>query len=155
MSVQRIAADEALARLAGFDTVIDARSESEFALDRLPGAVNWPSLRDDERARVGTLYVQVNPFEARKLGAALVARNIAAHIERACMDKPKGWQPLLYCWRGGQRSGALALVPFLLKGVADGPDPTRLFQADRIHPTAAAHPIILGNVWPTLQKLLK
>ena len=110
MSVQRIAADEALARLAGFDTVIDARSESEFALDRLPGAVNWPSLRDDERARVGTLYVQVNPFEARKLGAALVARNIAAHIERACMDKPKGWQPLLYCWRGGQRSGALALV---------------------------------------------
>lgn len=53
------------------------------------------------------------------------------------------------------RAHKAALVPFLLKGVADGPDPTRLFQADRIHPTAAAHPIILGNVWPTLQKLLK
>ena len=110
MSVQRIPAAEALARLDSFSTVIDARSESEYALDRLPGALNWPSLHDDERVRVGTLYKQVNPFEARKLGAALVARNIAAHIEREAMDKPKAWQPLLYCWRGGQRSGSLALV---------------------------------------------
>ena len=110
MSVQPIAASAALARLSEFSAVIDARSESEYALDRLPGALNWPSLHDDERARVGTLYKQVNPFEARKLGAVLVARNIAAHIERQAMDKPKGWRPLLYCWRGGQRSGALALV---------------------------------------------
>ncbi|MDR2154381.1 MAG: tRNA 2-selenouridine(34) synthase MnmH, partial [Burkholderiaceae bacterium] len=44
------------------------------------------------------------------LGAALVARNIAGHIEREAMDKSKSWQPLIYCWRGGQRSGALALV---------------------------------------------
>ena len=110
MSVHTIAAAEALKRLPEFSAVIDARSESEFALDRLPGALNWPSLHDAERVRVGTMYKQVNPFEARKLGAALVARNIAAHIERECMDKPKSWQPLLYCWRGGQRSGALALV---------------------------------------------
>ena len=110
MSVHPIAAADALARLHEFSAVIDARSESEYALDRLPGAINWPSLNDEERARVGTLYKQVNPFEARKLGAALVARNIAAHIEREAMDKPKSWQPLLYCWRGGQRSGALALV---------------------------------------------
>ena len=48
-----------------------------------------------------------------------------------------------------------ALVPFMLKGVADGADPTALFQADRIHPTAAAHPTILANIWPELQKLLK
>ena len=110
MSVHPIPAAEALQRLAEFSAVIDARSESEYALDRLPGAVNWPSLRDDERARVGTLYKQVNPFEARKLGAALVARNIASHIEREAFDLPKSWRPLLYCWRGGQRSGALALV---------------------------------------------
>ena len=110
MSVQRISGEQALAELPRFSAVIDARSESEYALDRLPGAVNWPSLRDDERVRVGTLYKQVNPFEARKLGAALVARNIAAHIERECIDKPRAWQPLIYCWRGGQRSGALALV---------------------------------------------
>ena len=110
MSVQGITAADALQRLEDFSAVIDARSESEYALDHLPGAVNWPSLDDDERARVGTLYQQANPFEARKLGAALVARNIAAHIERAVMDQPRSWQPLLYCWRGGQRSGALALV---------------------------------------------
>ena len=110
MSVRRIPGEQALNSLHAFSTIIDARSEGEYALDRLPGAVNWPSLHDDERVRVGTLYVQTSPFEARKLGAMLVARNIAAHIERECLDKPKHWQPLLYCWRGGQRSGALALV---------------------------------------------
>jgi len=110
VSVKRISGEQALADLGAFSAIIDARSEGEYALDHLPGAVNWPSLHDDERVRVGTLYVQTSPFEARKLGAALVARNIAAHIERECQDKPKGWQPLVYCWRGGQRSGALALV---------------------------------------------
>lgn len=110
MSVHRIAAAEALHRLHTFSAVIDARSESEYALDRLPGAVNWPSLNDEERVRVGTLYRQVSPFEARKLGAALVARNIARHLEREAMGKPRDWRPLLYCWRGGHRSGALALV---------------------------------------------
>ncbi|WOP17057.1 arylesterase [Ottowia sp. SB7-C50] len=48
-----------------------------------------------------------------------------------------------------------ALVPFLLQGVADRANPVELFQKDRIHPLAEAHPIILGNVWPELQKLLK
>jgi tRNA 2-selenouridine synthase len=110
VSVHSISASDALAQLDRFSAVIDARSESEYAHDRLPGAVNWPSLNDEERARVGTLYKQVNPFEARKLGAALVSRNIASHIERDAMDKPKSWQPLVYCWRGGQRSGALSLV---------------------------------------------
>lgn len=110
MSIEKIAASEALQRLAEFSAVIDARSPGEYALDHLPGAVNWPSLNDEERARVGTLYTQVNPFEARKLGAALVARNIAGHIERELGDAPRTWRPLLYCWRGGQRSGALALV---------------------------------------------
>lgn len=110
MSVKPIPAAEAIARLAEFDAVIDARSESEYAEDRLPGAVNWPSLNDEERRVVGTIYKQVSPFEARKRGAALVAANIARHIEREVIDKPKGWQPLVYCWRGGQRSGALSLV---------------------------------------------
>ncbi len=110
MSVHTVAAADAIARLAQFDAVIDARSESEYAEDRLPGAVNWPSLDDDQRREVGTLYKQVSPFEARKRGAALVAANIARHIEREVMDKPKHWNPLVYCWRGGQRSGSLALV---------------------------------------------
>jgi len=110
MSVVNIPAAEAIARLGGFDAVIDARSESEYAEDRLPGAINWPSLNDAERAEVGTLYKQVSPFEARKRGAHLVASNISRHIAAGVMDKPKGWQPLVYCWRGGQRSNSLALV---------------------------------------------
>ena len=108
MSVTAMPAAVAMERLDTFGAVIDARSESEFAEDHLPGALNWPSLDDAQRVEVGTIYKQVSPFEARKRGAALVAANIAAHIEREVMDKPKDWQPLVYCWRGGQRSGSLA-----------------------------------------------
>ena len=105
-----IPAPEALARLAEFSDIIDARSESEYAEDRIPGALNWPSLNDAQRHLVGTEYKQLSPFVAQKRGAALVARNIADHIERHVMDKPKDWRPLVYCWRGGKRSGSLALV---------------------------------------------
>ena len=107
MSLRRITATDAIKRLGEFDSVIDARSESEFAEDHLPGAVNWPVLDDEERRVVGTLYKQVSPLQARKVGAALVARNIATHLERELPDKPREWRPLVYCWRGGQRSGAL------------------------------------------------
>ncbi|MDI1341830.1 tRNA 2-selenouridine(34) synthase MnmH [Polaromonas sp.] len=110
MSVDRITAQEALARLADFSILIDARSEGEYAEDHLPGAVNWPSLNDEERKIVGTRYKQISQFEAKKLGAALVAKNIAAHIQREVLDKPRDWQPLVYCWRGGKRSGSLALI---------------------------------------------
>ena len=110
MSLQRATAQEAIARLGEFDAVIDARSQCEFADDHLPGAVNWPSLNDEERRLVGTEYKQASPFEARKRGAALVARNIAHHLETLAMTLPRGWKPLVYCRRGGQRSGALATV---------------------------------------------
>ena len=93
-----------------FAVVIDVRSPAEFAEDHIPGAVNLPVLDDAERARVGTIYKQVCPFEARKVGAALVSRNIARHIDEHFADKPKEYRPLLYCWRGGQRSGSFALV---------------------------------------------
>jgi len=88
---------------------IDVRSPAEFALDHLPGAVNHPVLDDAERARVGTLYA-ASAFEARKAGAAVVARNIAAMIESAFFDRPREWRPLVYCWRGGQRSRALVQI---------------------------------------------
>ena len=90
----------------GFDTVIDVRSPAEFAEDHLPGAFNLPVLDNEERARVGTIYVQQSPFLARKLGAALVFRNAANHIEHHLSHHEGGWRPLVYCWRGGQRSGA-------------------------------------------------
>lgn len=110
MPLTKINAADALAQLDSFDTIIDARSESEYALDRLPGAVNWPTLNDQERHEVGTEYKQVSAFDARKRGAVMAARNIARHIEAHCADKPKNWKPLIYCWRGGQRSGSLSLV---------------------------------------------
>ena len=213
MAAHPISAEVAIERMGrlpsdnGFSDIIDARTEDEFALDHLPGAVNWPSLTNEERIRVGTLYKQVSPFEANKIGAMLVASNIARHIEHSVMELPKDWQPLIYCWRGGKRSGSLAstennliqmvtacykakaavlligmqvppnygqeyaqefsrmfvrisqqqrtqLVPFMLKGVADAADPTALFQPDRIHPKAQAHPIILSNVWPVLKRML-
>lgn len=97
-------------RLSQFDDLIDARTPSEFALDHIPGARNLPVLSDDERARVGTLYKQVSPFAAKKLGAALVAANIARHLEVSLLDRPKSWRPLVYCWRGGKRSGAFTHV---------------------------------------------
>jgi len=108
MTVQVLSAAVAMGQLDAFGALIDVRSPSEFAEDHLPGAVNWPVLDDEERKLVGTEYAQVSSFEAKKRGAALVAKNIATHIEREVMDKPKAWQPLVYCWRGGQRSGAMA-----------------------------------------------
>jgi tRNA 2-selenouridine synthase len=110
MGLRRISATDALPRLGEFDALVDARSESEFAEDHLPGAQNWPSLNDAERHLVGTEYSQVSPFAARKHGAVLVARNIARHVETHVATLERSWRPLLYCWRGGQRSGALASV---------------------------------------------
>jgi tRNA 2-selenouridine synthase len=91
-----------------FDQIIDARSPAEYAEDHIPGAVNMPSLSNDERAVVGTIYVRESRFRARKVGAAMVARNIAAHLEGQLAERDGGWRPLVYCWRGGQRSGAFA-----------------------------------------------
>lgn len=110
MGLNFVSAPEAIAQLGSFDAIIDARSPAEFAEDHLPGAVNWPVLDDAQRVQVGTLYVQDSPLAARKVGAAIVARNIADHLDRWIADKPREWRPLVYCWRGGQRSGALATI---------------------------------------------
>src|SRR6266568_2423917 len=76
-----------VAQLDAFDEVIDVRSPAEFAL-----------------------YKQVSPFDAKKAGAALVSKNIARHIEERFRGRGRGWRPLVYCWRGGQRSAAMAHV---------------------------------------------
>lgn len=95
---------------ARHDAIIDVRSPAEFAEDHLPGAINLPVLDDEERARVGTIYKQQSPFLARKIGAALVARNAARHLEGPLARLEGGWRPLVYCWRGGQRSGSFATI---------------------------------------------
>ena len=86
------------------------RSPAEFAEDHAPGAINLPVLTDEERAEVGTIYVQESRFLARRVGAAHVARNIARHLETALSGETGAFQPLVYCWRGGQRSHAMATI---------------------------------------------
>ena len=117
MSVNVVSAQDAIVRMrlplgtpGAYSAIIDARTEDEFALDHLPGAQNWPSLNNAERIVIGTMYKQEGPFEAKKKGAGLVAANISKHIEHHVLDLPKDWQPLVYCWRGGKRSGSLALI---------------------------------------------
>jgi tRNA 2-selenouridine synthase len=110
MSLTVLEAGQVLSRLQEFDSIVDARSPAEFALDHLPGAVNWPTLNNEERAMIGTMFKQVSAFEAKKSGAALAARNIAGHIERGVLGRERDWRPLAYCWRGGKRSASLALV---------------------------------------------
>jgi len=102
--------DQFLSELDRFDLIIDVRSPAEFALDHIPGAVNFPVLDNEERAKIGTLYKQVSPFAAKKLGAALVSRNIANHLESNFLELPREWRPLIYCWRGGERSGAFTHI---------------------------------------------
>jgi len=99
-----------LAQLAEFDDIIDVRTPAEFADDHIPGAINCPVFTDEERVIVGTLYKQISPFEGRKAGAAMVAKNIAHHLETCFKDHPKSWKPVIYCWRGGQRSGAMSII---------------------------------------------
>lgn len=89
---------------------VDVRSPSEFAIDHLPGATNHPVLDDAERVRIGTMHAQESAFAARRAGAAIVARNIASMLEGGFRNKPRDWAPLVYCWRGGQRSRSLAHI---------------------------------------------
>jgi len=93
-----------------YDEIIDVRSPSEFAEDRLPGAINLPVLDDEERARIGTLNREKGAFAAKRDGASLVSRHLADHLESHFADKPRSYRPLVYCWRGGQRSASLVTV---------------------------------------------
>lgn len=136
---------------AGFDDIIDVRSPAEFAEDHLPGAINLPVLDDAERVRVGTIYKQVSPFDARKLGAALVAANAARHLVGPLADRPGGWRPLVYCWRGGQRSGSFATIlsqiGWRVELVAGGYKNWRRLVVERVQEIAVAAPVIVldGN----------
>jgi tRNA 2-selenouridine synthase len=98
-----------IAQLHEYDIIIDVRTPLEYAEDHIPGAVNFPVLSNEERVRIGTLHKE-SSFEAKKIGAVLIARNIANHIEQNWLGKPKNWHPLIYCWRGGQRSGAMTHI---------------------------------------------
>jgi tRNA 2-selenouridine synthase len=99
-----------VSQLSDFDEIIDVRSPAEYTEDHIPGAISAPVLDNEQRAEIGTLYAQQSPFIAKKQGASLIARNIAHHLDNLFSDKPKQWKVLVYCWRGGQRSGAMAHI---------------------------------------------
>jgi tRNA 2-selenouridine synthase len=147
---------------AGFDDIIDVRSPAEWAEDHLPGAISLPVLDDAERAMVGTIYKQDSPFRARKVGAALVAANAARHLQGPLADKPGGWRPLVYCWRGGQRSGSFASIlsqigwrvetvaggykswrALVVKALYDDPVPSRVVVLDGNTGTAKTELLVL------------
>lgn len=144
----------------GFDTLIDVRSPAEFATDHVPGAINLPALSNDQRAEVGTIYKQVSPFTARKLGATLVARNVADHVEGPLADKDGSWRPLVYCWRGGQRSGSFTIILQQIGWRADtvegGYMTWRRLVKEALYDTPVAHRIILldGNTGTAKTALL-
>ena len=131
----------------GFDDIIDVRAPTEFADDHLPGAISLPVLDDVERARVGTIYKQQSPFLARKVGGALVARNVAAHLEGPLADRDGGWRPLVYCWRGGQRSGSMAVilaaVGWRVAVVQGGYKTWRSLVVRALHDTPVPSPLIV------------
>ncbi len=108
--IHRIKPTLRLIKCTSFDTVIDVRSPSEFLDDHMPNALNLPVLDDVQRESIGIIYSQNNPFEAKRAGAALVAQNISIHLQTELADKDRNWRPLIYCWRGGHRSGAMAKI---------------------------------------------
>lgn len=143
-----------------FDDIIDVRSPAEFAEDHLPGALSLPVLDNDERARVGTIYKQVSPFDARKLGGALVAANAARHLLGPLADKPGGWRPLVHCWRGGMRSGSFATILSSVGWRADtltgGYKAWRRLVVQALYDRAPPAPVVLldGNTGSAKTELL-
>jgi tRNA 2-selenouridine synthase len=143
-----------------FDDIIDVRAPAEFAEDHLPGAISLPVLDDEERARVGTIYKQVAPFTARKVGAALVAKNAARHLETALADRPGSWRPLVYCWRGGQRSGSfasiLAQIGWRVETLAGGYQTWRRLVVKAVYDTPVASPVVVldGNTGSAKTEIL-
>jgi tRNA 2-selenouridine synthase len=144
----------------GFDDIIDVRAPAEWAEDHIPGAVSLPVLDDAERARVGTIYKRESPFRARKVGAALVAKNAAAHLEGPLAEKPGGWQPLVYCWRGGQRSGSfasiLSQIGWRVETVAGGYKSYRALVVQALYDAPIPSPVIVldGNTGTAKTELL-
>ncbi len=130
-----------------FDSIIDARSPAEFKLDHIPGALNCPVLDNEERRIVGTLYKQAGAFEARRIGGAMVAANLARHLRGVFAERPSNWKPLVYCWRGGMRSGVmttwLRLVGWDAQQLAGGYKAWRHHVIDTVMTHAPILPLVV------------
>jgi len=133
------------------------------------GRSRLPSLLNQYRPAIVILELGANdalrglPLEATRTNLTEMARTskaAGAKVVIAGMQLPPNYgrkygDEFAALFAGVAKSEGAALVPFLLHGVADGPQAEAMFQADRLHPKAEAHPIILDNVWPVLQPLLK
>jgi len=175
-----LSAEYGLSRGTGWVALLDKKLAEEKIAARVVNASISGDTTSGGRSRLAALLGQHQPAVVvielggndalRGLPLELTADNLTAMTKAAQKAGAKvllvGMQvPPNYGADYGRRfSGVFvdvakankaAVVPFMLKGVADGPDATRMFQADRIHPTQEAHPIILANVWPELRKLLK
>jgi tRNA 2-selenouridine synthase len=145
----------------GFDDIIDVRAPAEYADDHIPGAISLPVLNDAERAEVGTIYKQVSPFTARKVGAALVARNASVHLQGPLAEKSGAWKPLVYCWRGGQRSGSFASIlgqiGWRVDVIAGGYKAWRALVVQALYDLPVASPVVVldGNTGSAKTDVLK
>lgn len=174
-----LSAEYGLARGSGWVALLEQRLAREKIAARVVNASVSGDTTSGGRSRLPVLLAQHKPTHVvielggndalRGLPLAMTQDNLTAMTRAA---KAAGARVLLvgmqvppnYGRQYGESFAALfatvakaegaALVPFLLKGVADVPDSEALFQPDRIHPREAAHPIMLGNVWPVLRPLL-
>ena len=89
--------------------IIDVRSEAEFLIDHIPGAINLPVLNNTERKIIGTIYKKFGSFEANKSGAMIITKNISLILQRF-INIPKDIEIVVYCWRGGKRSFSLNTI---------------------------------------------
>jgi tRNA 2-selenouridine synthase len=86
--------------------IFDVRAPLEYAQGHIPGAVSFPLFSDEERARIGTTYKQVNPDKAVLLGLDLFGPKMSRMVQQAQKLAP-GKAVRVHCWRGGMRSGAV------------------------------------------------
>jgi len=175
-----LSAEYGLARGTGWVALMEVR----LARDKIAATVVNASISGDTtsggRARIGALLSQHRPTHVViELGSndalrglplqssqdnlvaiAQAAKAAGAKVLVVGMQVPPNYGGAytrdFYAMFGEvARSQGAALVPFLLAGIADDPDPVRWFQADRLHPNATAHPRILDNLWPVLKPWLK
>ncbi len=175
-----LSAEYGLKRGSGWVALLEQKLASEKIAARIVNASISGDTTSGGRSRLGALLGEHHPTHViielgandalRGLPLEMTQENLTQMTRSAQKAGAKvlllGMQmPPNYGKDYGARFAALyasvakankaALVPFLLKGVADAPDSLRWFQADRIHPLEAAHPTLLANVWPELQRLLK
>lgn len=157
---QKLAAEKVAARVVNAsisgDTTAGGRARLPALLKQHQPAIVVIELGSNDALR----GLSLDMTEANLAAMAKAAHQAGARVLLAGMQMPPNYgadygRRFFELYPKVAKAQNTALVPFFLKGVADRANALELFQPDRIHPTAAAHPIILGNMWPEIQKLLK